>query len=126
MYRQQVNSLLDMHNNCCQRFHRLNFLVTLQNKLDPTPKLLVKFDPDTGEVVRDKNGFCTQVGIGMYMYFTICFLSKTNITTYTCYCCLICLPVYKQHSRYLLLNLSSVFQIFIIMAKRLKTTSFNC
>jgi len=36
----------------------------LLSKLDPTPKLLIKCDPDTGEAVRDSNGHCISVKIG--------------------------------------------------------------
>lgn len=36
--------------------------ILFQTKLDPTPKLLVKVDVDTGEVYRDKNGYCVKVG----------------------------------------------------------------
>ncbi|KAH3858043.1 long-chain fatty acid transport protein 2-like isoform X2 [Dreissena polymorpha] len=36
----------------------------LINKLDPTPKVLVKVDVDTGEVIRNKQGFCIPVAIG--------------------------------------------------------------
>ncbi|XP_045156369.2 long-chain fatty acid transport protein 2-like isoform X2 [Mercenaria mercenaria] len=34
------------------------------NRLDPTPKLLVKVDVDTGDVIRNKNGHCIQVKAG--------------------------------------------------------------
>lgn len=36
----------------------------LINKMDPTPKLLVKVDVDTEEVIRDKNGHCIPVKVG--------------------------------------------------------------
>ncbi|XP_060561812.1 long-chain fatty acid transport protein 2-like [Ruditapes philippinarum] len=36
----------------------------LINRMDPTPKLLVKVEIDTGDVIRDKNGHCIPVKVG--------------------------------------------------------------
>ena len=50
-----------------------------QRRLDPTPKLLVKYDVDTGEAIRDKQGLCVPVQTG-----SLRLLSLTNDCMHAC------------------------------------------
>jgi hypothetical protein len=54
--------------------------------LDPSgSKLLVKVDVDTGEVVRDKNGHCIPIKVGMKFLYR-------NILLFI-------FPIYPRHTR---------------------------
>ena len=47
-------------------FNHYHIFHIFQNKLDPTPKLLVQVDIESGEAIRNKEGHCVQVKVGKY------------------------------------------------------------